>query len=65
MTTTTQQRETQNWTPGTVGDDVMTVHKVWDGKPVCGESGKVDEWCRAVNCPECLAAEADGDPGCR
>lgn len=27
----------------TVGDDVMTVHRLTDGKPACGAIGKVDE----------------------
>lgn len=48
--------------PGTVGDDVRTVHKlrVLDAhqrRAVCGASnptGVTDEWRRAVNCPACL-----------
>lgn len=40
---------------GTVGDDVMTVHRLTDGKPACGAVGKVDEWQRAVTCPDCLS----------
>lgn len=43
-----------DWTSGTVGDDVLTVHKVCDGKSDCGVTGKVDEWRRAINCPACL-----------
>ncbi|MFY1676575.1 hypothetical protein [Streptomyces sp. WMMC905] len=42
---------------GTVGDDVMTVHKVRDGKPVCGAVGTVDEWQRRVTCSACLVGE--------
>ena len=42
---------------GTIGDDVMTVHALVDGKPKCGESGRVDQWQRAVTCPECVAAD--------
>lgn len=44
---------------GTVGDDVLTVHGLSAGKPVCGTIGEVTEWQRAVTCPECL--EADGN----
>lgn len=48
--------------PGTVGDDVRTVHKlrVLDAhhrQAVCGASdptGVTDVWRRAVNCPACL-----------
>lgn len=53
----TQDRTDTDWTPGTAGDDVMTVHRVRDGKPLCGASGEVDEWLRRVTCPECLADE--------
>lgn len=49
--------EPPDWIPGTVGDDVMTVHKVRDGRPVCGAVGKVDEWQRRVTCPACLNTE--------
>lgn len=51
------QGEAPDWTPGTVGEDVMTVHKVRDGKTLCGAVGEVDEWQRAVTCPACLSAE--------
>lgn len=40
---------------GTVGEDVLTVHEIRDGKPKCGVPGDVTEWCRRVNCPDCLA----------
>ncbi|MBO8186822.1 hypothetical protein [Streptomyces spirodelae] len=43
-----------DWVPGTVGDDVMTVHKVRDGTPLCGAVGEVDEWQRRVTCADCL-----------
>ncbi|MGY0056635.1 hypothetical protein ACWY4P_08740 [Streptomyces sp. LZ34] len=49
--------EASDWTPGTVADDVMTVHKVRDGKPLCGTSGEVDEWQRTVTCTACLSSE--------
>lgn len=54
---------------GTIGEDVMTVHKVrtrhdrygnpylW---PVCEagtEGDEVTEWLRAANCPTCLSAD--------
>jgi hypothetical protein len=42
---------------GTVGEDVMTVHALTDGKPACGATGKVTEWQRAVSCPKCLTDE--------
>lgn len=59
----------ERWTSGTVGDDVMTVHKVrtrhdehgavflW---PVCGAAKKgneVTEWIREVNCPACVSMD--------
>ncbi|GFH34034.1 hypothetical protein SCWH03_02390 [Streptomyces pacificus] len=52
-------------TGGTVGDDVMTVHKVRDGKPLCGAVGSVDVWQRRVTCSACLASEwpPDSRPG--
>ncbi|MGW1837659.1 hypothetical protein [Streptomyces sp. NPDC002067] len=43
---------------GTVGEDVLRVHELTgadDPRPKCG-AGKgepVDEWLRAVNCPDC------------
>ncbi|TSB25290.1 hypothetical protein [Streptomyces benahoarensis] len=47
---------------GTVGDDVLTVHKlVRDGANLRSQcdagkpKGQVDQWLRAVNCPACLA----------
>ncbi|MDN3259576.1 hypothetical protein QWJ26_07060 [Streptomyces sp. CSDS2] len=54
---------------GTVGEDVLTVHKlrVLDERagvrrPVCG-AGKpgdeTDEWSRAVNCRPCLEAPTE------
>ncbi|MDH6626259.1 hypothetical protein M2271_004076 [Streptomyces sp. LBL] len=42
---------------GTVGDDVLTVHRLSEGKPVCGASGKVTEWQRAATCPACLETD--------
>ena len=42
---------------GTVGDDVLTVHKLIEGKPVCGASGQVTEWQRAATCPTCLETD--------
>ncbi|MEU4966494.1 hypothetical protein [Streptomyces smyrnaeus] len=46
----------QEWSPGTVGEDVMTVHMTRGGKALCGAVGAVDEWQRAVSCPACLKA---------
>ncbi|MFI0864610.1 hypothetical protein ACH4RA_30940 [Streptomyces smyrnaeus] len=43
-----------DWVPGTVGDDVMTVHKVCDGAQLCGAVGAMDEWQRRVTCADCL-----------
>ncbi|MFF7421347.1 hypothetical protein [Streptomyces smyrnaeus] len=43
-----------DWVPGTVGDDVTTVHKVRDGTPLCGAVGAMDEWQRRVTCADCL-----------
>ncbi|WP_185993969.1 hypothetical protein [Streptomyces benahoarensis] len=42
----------------TVGEDVLRVHELVgadDPRPKCGagEGETVDEWLRAVNCPEC------------
>jgi hypothetical protein len=54
---TAQRQTAQDWTPGTVGEDVMTVHKVRNGVPVCGAVGKVDEWQRRITCPACVANE--------
>ena len=42
---------------GTVGDDVLTVHRLSAGKPVCGATGEVTEWQRTVTCPECLETD--------
>lgn len=42
---------------GTVGDDLRTVHRLSDGKPVCGATGKVDQWQRKVTCPVCPSVE--------
>ncbi|MBQ0828779.1 hypothetical protein [Streptomyces tagetis] len=44
---------------GTVGDDVLTVHRLSEAKPACGAAGEVAEWQRAVTCPECLDADQD------
>ncbi|WP_019063018.1 hypothetical protein [Streptomyces prunicolor] len=54
---------------GTVGDDVLTVHKLrvldesaGSRRAVCdaGKPGDVtDEWARTVNCPECLAIDTE------
>ncbi|WP_405743527.1 hypothetical protein OG422_16545 [Streptomyces sp. NBC_01525] len=43
---------------GTVGEDVLRVHALVgtdDPRPQCGagEGQPVDEWLRAVNCPDC------------
>lgn len=57
MMATPLDQRARDWTPGTVGDDVMTVHKVRDGKPVCGTVGNVDEWQRRVTCPACLSSD--------
>lgn len=42
---------------GTVGDDVLTVHKLSEGSPVCGATGKVTEWQRPATCPACLETD--------
>jgi hypothetical protein len=42
---------------GTVGDDVLTVHRLSEGTPVCGATGKLTEWQRAVTCSACLTTE--------
>ncbi|MFE6031598.1 hypothetical protein [Streptomyces niveus] len=55
---------------GTVGEDVMTIHKLavideYTRRAVCGAqhpSGVTDIWRRAVNCRECLAIESDSRP---
>lgn len=44
--------------PGTIGRDVMTVHKMRDGLARCGASAADDSegwnvWQREVNCPPC------------
>ncbi|MFI5757629.1 hypothetical protein [Streptomyces sp. NPDC051569] len=52
---------------GTVGDEVLTVHKlrVLDNHPrkaVCGAGhpgGVTEVWLRAVNCPACLATDSE------
>ncbi|QKW51508.1 hypothetical protein [Streptomyces buecherae] len=54
---------------GTVGDDVLTVHRLrvldestGDRRALCGAGGpqsETDEWSRAVNCPDCLAAPTE------
>ncbi|MDJ0461981.1 hypothetical protein [Streptomyces sp. H27-C3] len=69
MTTKTRPDETTDWAAGTVGEDVMTVHKLRgplnddrrtkELKSVCGAGKARDEktvWARAVNCPRCLSA---------
>ncbi|GAA3176721.1 MULTISPECIES: hypothetical protein [Streptomyces] len=43
---------------GTVGDDVLRVHELIgtdNPRPKCGagHGEPVDEWLRAVNCPDC------------
>ncbi|MEN8655330.1 hypothetical protein ABCR94_33305 [Streptomyces sp. 21So2-11] len=69
MITKTQAEEATEWAAGTVGEDVMTVHKLTgplsdpqrakELKSACG-AGKAsdakDMWARAVNCPRCLSA---------
>ncbi len=42
---------------GTVRDDVLTVHRLSEGSPVCGATGKVTEWQRAVTCRACLETD--------
>lgn len=55
-------RGDHEWFPGTIGDDLMTVHKfsVTPMVPRCGaevsERRDVSRWQRVVNCPVCLAA---------
>ncbi|MCZ0980124.1 hypothetical protein O1L60_17285 [Streptomyces diastatochromogenes] len=54
---------------GTVGDAVLTVHKLrvlderaGKRRAVCGAgkpNDETDEWARAVNCPACLDIETD------
>ncbi|MFE4608586.1 hypothetical protein ACFRK5_09530 [Streptomyces niveus] len=52
---------------GTVGDEVLTVHKlrVLDNhtrRAVCGAGdpdGVTEVWLRAVNCPACLATDSE------
>ncbi|WP_446038847.1 hypothetical protein [Streptomyces sp. SID1121] len=54
---------------GTVGDDLLNVHKlrVLDERAkrrraVCGagqSKDETDEWDRAVNCPACLAIDTE------
>lgn len=69
MTTKTRPDGTTDWVAGTVGEDVMTVHKLTgpytdyrranELKSVCGAGRDSDQktvWMRAVNCPDCLAA---------
>lgn len=46
---------------GTIGDDVMTVHALVDGKPACGATGRVDQWQRAATCPTCVASDQGND----
>ncbi|MEU5714338.1 hypothetical protein AB0G71_00845 [Streptomyces sp. NPDC020403] len=68
MSTKARPEETSVWAAGTVGEDVMTVHKLTgpfddpersrEVKSVCGAGEAGDEkdvWARAVNCPGCLA----------
>ncbi|WP_399090481.1 hypothetical protein ACGH2B_18265 [Streptomyces sp. BBFR2] len=43
---------------GTVGEDVLRVHELTgtdDPRPKCGAGAgePVDEWLRAINCPNC------------
>lgn len=63
---TTFADDEPGYVPATVGDDVMTLHKVRNGKPLCpveippyerGDAAfPVVEWkYRHVTCPECLA----------
>lgn len=45
----------RDWVPGTVGEDVMTVHRLRDGEPICGAVGEADYWQRRVTCSTCLS----------
>lgn len=69
MTTKTRPDAMTEWAAGTVGEDVLTVHKLTgplrderrskELKSVCGAGKASDEkdvWARAVNCPRCLVA---------
>ncbi|MBB1252713.1 hypothetical protein H3146_04930 [Streptomyces sp. OF3] len=48
---------------GTVGDDVLTVHTLRDGRPFCGTSGDVVVWQRRVTCKACVASgQVPGPP---
>lgn len=42
---------------GTAGADVLTVHRLSDGQPVCGATGELTEWQRRVTCADCLTSE--------
>ncbi|WP_052858527.1 MULTISPECIES: hypothetical protein [Streptomyces] len=54
---------------GTVGDDVLIVHKLrilderaGSRRAACGvgkPKDETDEWARAVNCPACLAIDTE------
>ncbi|MFE9293999.1 hypothetical protein [Streptomyces niveus] len=52
---------------GTVGDEVLTVHKMrvldnHNRRAVCGAGdpdGVTEVWLRAVNCPACLATDSE------
>ncbi|WP_405398479.1 hypothetical protein [Streptomyces microflavus] len=54
---------------GTVGENVLTVHKLrvlderaGKRRAVCGAGtpkDETDEWARAVNCPACLGIETE------
>jgi len=69
MSAKTRPDETTDWVSGTVGEDMLTVHKLVqppakpdEPKPgleaACGAGEPDDQkdvWQRAVNCPACLA----------
>lgn len=56
-------RGDHEWFPGTIGDDVLTVHKfsVEPMVPRCdapvSTHREVSRWQRAVNCVDCLVAD--------
>lgn len=57
----TDMRGDREWFPGTIGDDLLTVHKfsVTPMVPRCraevSSRREVSRWQRVVNCPDCLA----------
>lgn len=43
------------WVPVKLQGSDKNVHKMRDGKTKCGKIGKIRQWARTVNCPDCLA----------